>query len=62
MTNRYKSIDYKFRPASFWADENALQAILRNVTTVSSDFYPELASHYERFTEDWYRSQVAELS
>ena len=34
---------------------------LRNFTRVSSDYYPELASHYSEAIEEWYGARLAEL-
>jgi hypothetical protein len=36
--------------------------ILRDFTLVSSDYYPDLASHYELATPEWYEARLAEVS
>jgi hypothetical protein len=35
---------------------------LRDFTRVSSDYYPDLASHYAQAIEEWYEARLAELS
>jgi len=35
---------------------------LRHFVRVESDYYPELASHYAKATEEWYQARLAELS
>jgi hypothetical protein len=35
---------------------------LRHFTLVSSDFYPDLASHYELATAEWYEGRLAKVS
>jgi hypothetical protein len=34
---------------------------LRDFTPVSSDYYPDLASHYAQAIEEWYEARLREL-